>query len=161
MRSQFFCNSDVEVVFVVVTCGAGCGFRREDVDETGRLGGDKRGDADPEAHRGGGVDGGGGGRSGQDWSSKGRIRPRGDGGGREGGIVWGGEEKGHGRPLRLAGRQRSVRPSCPRGECWSEGSRGENRGSRRVGAGEARVHVLGARAARSQLLAVLVNLWPW
>ena len=96
LRSQFFCNSDVEVVFVVVTRRAGCGFGREDVDEAGGFWGDKRGDADPEAHRGGGVDGG---RSGQDWGSKGGIRPRGHRGGREGGIVWGGEEKGHGRPL--------------------------------------------------------------
>ena len=66
LRSQFFRNSDVEVVFVVVTRGAGCGFGREDVDETGGFWGDKRGNADPEAHRGGGVDGGGGGRAGQD-----------------------------------------------------------------------------------------------
>ena len=63
----FFRNSDVEVVFVVVTCGAArCVFGREDVDEGGGFGGDEGGDADPEAHGGGGVDGGGGGGAWQD-----------------------------------------------------------------------------------------------
>jgi len=107
LRSQFFHNSDVEVVFVVVTRGgAGCSFGRE---EAGGFWGDKGGNANPEAHGGGGVDGGdGGGWAGQDWSSKGGIRPGWDSGtGREGGVVWRGEEKGHGRPLRpLAGGQR-------------------------------------------------------
>ena len=133
LRSQFFCNSDVEVVFVVVTRGAGCGFGREDVDEAGWFWRDKRGDADPESHGGGGVDGGGGGWTGQDWCSQGGVRPGGDGGSREGGVVGGGEEEGHGRPLRLAGRQRCVGTSCPRGD-WRgvEGGRGENRGCRRV-----------------------------
>ena len=93
LRSQFFCNSDVEVVLVVVTrrAGAGCGFGGEDVDETGGLGGDKGGDTDPEAHRGGGVDGRGGGRTRQKWGSKGGVRSRWHRGGREGGVVWGGE----------------------------------------------------------------------
>ena len=128
LRSQFFCNSDVEVVLVVVTrrAGAGCGFGGEDVDETGGLGGDKGGDTDPEAHRGGGVDGRGGGRTRQNWGSKGGVRSRWHRGGREGGVVWGGEEEGHGGPvLRLAGRQAclqgGVRPCWPRGGLRLEG----------------------------------------
>ena len=63
---HIFCDSDVEIVFIVVTHGAGGVLGREEVDQAGGLGRHERGHTDPQAHRGGGVDGGGGGRAGQD-----------------------------------------------------------------------------------------------
>ena len=49
-----------------MTHGAGGVLGREEVDQAGGLGRHEGGHTDPQAHRGGGVDGGGGGRAGQD-----------------------------------------------------------------------------------------------